>query len=142
MPSRNLAALSAALLVAVPIAGCGGGKSNRDAAYTAPKTTATTAATPADAAKAKAAARTAATAVESCYVDSQDYSQCKSAKTLSVAGVKSGSGPGQAEVTEATASTYKIEAHADATTVFAVEKPASGALKRTCSGPGCTGATW
>ena len=142
MQSRNLAALSAALLVAMPIAGCGGGKSNRDAAYTAPKTTTTTAATPADAAKAKAAARSAATAVESCYVDSQDYSQCKAPNVLSVAGVKAGSGPGQAEVTQATASTYKIEAHADTSTVFAIEKAASGKLERTCSGPGCTCATW
>src|SRR4051794_31643737 len=140
MRTRRIAALAATLLIALPVAGCGG-DSNRDAAYTAPART-TTAATGADTAKAKAAARTAATAVESCYVDSMDYTQCKSPKVLSVAGVQAGTAPGQASVTKATASTYRIEAHADANTVFALEKSASGPVKRTCSGPGCEGGTW
>src|SRR5215213_6569430 len=101
MHSRNLAALAATLLVALPVAGCGGDESNRDAAYTAPETTATTAADPADTAEAKSTARKAATAVESCFVDSMDYSKCRSAKVLGVAGVEAGSGAGQVEVTEA-----------------------------------------
>jgi hypothetical protein len=144
MPSRNFAALAAVLVVALPIAGCGDDKSNRDAAYKAPETTPATAANPADAAEAKSAARAAASAVESCFVDSMDYSQCKSAKVLSAAGagVEPGSDPGQVEVTEATASTYKIEAHAEGGAVFAIEKAASGEMKRTCSGPGCEGGSW
>src|SRR4051812_31822681 len=132
MHSRNLAVLAATLLVALPVAGCGGDDSNRDAAYTAPATTATTAANAADAAEAKSAARNAASAVESCYVDQMDYAQCKSAQVLSAAGgLKPGSGPGQVEVTEATASTYRIESHSAAKAVFAIERASSGEVTRT-----------
>ena len=141
MRTREIAGLAATLLIAVPVAGCGGDDSNRDAAYTAPPRTATTAAG-ADTAKAKGAARTAATAVESCFVDNQDYTKCKSAKVLSVAGVDVGTAPGQATVTKATASTYRIEAHADADTVFALERSANGTTKRTCEGPSCEAGTW
>ena len=131
MPSRNLAALAAALLVAVPIAGCGDDKSNRDAAYTAPETTSSDEAR-ADAAQTKSDVRNAQSRLEVCFVDNQDYSQCKGPDVTN----------GKVQVTEASASTYTLEGRSKSGGVFRVEKSASGASKRTCSGPGCEGGSW
>lgn len=140
MRTRKIALAAATLLLAIPIAGCGGDKkSNRAKAYSAPAAASTSGA---DAAEAKGAARAAVSAVEACYADSQDYSQCKTPAVLKAAQVEEGSGPGEASVTAATASTYKIDAHAKGGAVFTIEKGASGAVERTCSGAGCEGGKW
>lgn len=132
MRTREIAVAAATLLLAVPVIGCGGDK----------KTNRAKATSQAGAAEAKSAARTAVTGVESCFADSQDYSQCKSPSVLSAAGLKAGTGPGQARVVAATAATYKIEAHAPAGAVFVVQKDANGTTSRTCSGEGCVGGKW
>jgi hypothetical protein len=141
MHSRYVAGVAAALLVALPIAGCGDDKSSRDAA---PKKAPTATADPADTVHARSAARGAAAAVETCFVEQMDYSHCKSAKVLSDFGLKRGSGPGQVEVTEANATTYTLEAHSQAGGVFTIERTgrSSGAITRTCNGPGCEGGVW
>jgi hypothetical protein len=139
MRRSEVVAVAATLLLAVPVAGCGDKKTNRAKAYSAPVATQ---ATGADAAEAKAAARKAVSAVEACFVDTQDYSQCKSATVLGAAGVKLGTGPGQASVVTASPTTYKIEAHAKGGGSFAIEKSDTGALSRTCSGAGCKGGKW
>jgi type IV pilus assembly protein PilA len=134
-----MVAVAATLLLAVPVSGCGNKKTNRAKAYSAPVAAQ---ATGADTVEAKAAARKAATAVESCFVDSQDYSQCKSATVLSAAGVEAGTGPGQASVVAAGPNTYRIEAHSKAGGVFTVAKLDDGSMPRTCSGAGCEGGKW
>jgi hypothetical protein len=141
MRTRGIAGLAAALTMALPMAGCGGDDdSNRDAAYKPPA--GQTTAADANPAEAKAAAREAATYVESCYADTQDYSQCKSGDVLAAGDLEVGSSPGQVRVAEATASTYRIEARSQGDGVFTIEKDESGAVERTCSGAGCEGGSW
>ena len=90
------------------------------------------------------AARTAASAVEACYTDSQDYSQCTSAAALGGLGVKVGSGPGQVQVTAADPASYEVSSKTAGGPTFTIAKTAGGALKRTCTpdGPGCASSTW
>jgi hypothetical protein len=137
MHARVLAGFATALLVVIPLAGCGGDKkSNRDAAYKAPDTGAAVA----QDAEAKSAARNAASYVESCFADSGDYSQCGD-KALTDAQVEVGTAPGQVHVTGGTATGYKIEAHSKSGAVYTVAKTAGG-LKRTCTGGSCKGGRW
>ena len=134
MRTHTLAALAATLILS--LAGCGGDdkKTNRDAAYKPPS------ASPQAVAEAKSTARNATSLIESCYVDTQDYSQCKPA--LTEGGLKVGTAPGQVNVTAATPSSYRIEAYSEGGGTFAVVKDEGGAMKRTCSGAGCEGDTW
>jgi hypothetical protein len=143
MKTRQIAGLAATLLIALPVAGCGGSdKSNRKDAYKPPTGQSTTKAADANPAEAKSAARNAVSLVESCYVENQDYSKCTDDKILTDGSLDAGSGPGQVRVADATPATYTIEARSEAGGVFAVAKDESGAVKRTCTGAGCEGGTW
>src|SRR2546426_5282477 len=65
---------------------------------------------------AKADARYLATAVESCYVDTEDYSACDSETELGGnLSVTYGSGPGQSFVESAAKPTFKVVALSNAT---------------------------
>ena len=135
MLGKNLVGLAVVAL----IAGCGGGDKSKDTADKAPSANAASAA-----AEAKANARNATSVVESCFIDTQDYSQCEGAEILEQAGLETGTGPGQVTVSEATKSSYRIEAYSEGGGTFAVVKAGNGAApKRTCSGPaGCEGGSW
>jgi type IV pilus assembly protein PilA len=88
-------------------------------------------------------ARNMVSQVESCYTDSQDYTDCDSSAELGVTGLSYGSGQGQVEVVNpATTSTYVINALSKSGCTFTVTKSASG-LARTKAGTGCgTGTSW
>jgi hypothetical protein len=135
MKQRKLAV--PALALAIAAAGCGGGdKSNRESAYKPP---AAPQATVADGdavrqdAGAKAQARTLVTAVEACFVDQQDYSACRKPEGVTD---PVGSGPGQAEVKQASTTGYTVVAHSESGTSFEATKDESGKLERSCDKPG------
>jgi len=138
MRSRHPAAVGAALALALPFGGCGGDDS-QDAAPTAKQTTDSS---PGETLRAEGAARAAASAIEACFVDKMDYSECKSPAVLRQAGVVAGTGPSEVTVTEASATGYTLEAHSEPGGIFRIEKTADGEMKRTCSGPGCSGGSW
>ncbi|MFL5780828.1 MAG: hypothetical protein ACJ760_05920 [Thermoleophilaceae bacterium] len=126
-----------AVALALVAAGCGGGdKSNRTSAYK-PPVAPQAAAAGADAARqdagAKAEARILVTAVEACFVDQQDYSACKKPEGVTE---PMGSGPGQAEVKQASTAGYTVVAHSESGTSFEVTKGDDGQLERSCDKPG------
>jgi hypothetical protein len=97
-------------------AGCGGGDKQKSSAAPSPN------AAQADA-TAKAAARTAVSELEACYVDSMNYGDCKPATR----GV---------DLSDATATGYKLTAKSAAGNSFVIEKAKSGAITRTCTTKG------
>jgi type IV pilus assembly protein PilA len=83
-------------------------------------------------ASAKSDARNAVTQVESCYADTQDYTQCTTAATD--AGLSS-------TITPNTSLGYGIVASSKSGNTFTITKnPADGKVTRTCTG--CSGGTW
>lgn len=83
--------------------------------------------------EARSDVRTLVTGVETCFVENQDYSMCKKPEGT---GVQIGSGEGQAEVSEATATGYTVVGHSRSGNTFTAEKSAGGALKRACTDEG------
>ena len=83
---------------------------------------------------AKSDARNAVTQVESCYADTQDYTNCATTTALSAAGLKliTATTPG--------VSTYSITASAKSGNTFTIAKDAAGNVSRTCTG--CSGGSW
>ena len=136
MNRRTLAAGIAALISAVALTACGGDDSS-DKAAGGPATTVSAS----DAAQAKSDARNAATVMESCFVDSNDYSKCGD-DALTENGLTAGTEPGQVHVAQADAQTYRVEAYAAGDATFAVVKDASGKFTRECAGDGCVSDTW
>jgi hypothetical protein len=137
MNRGTLAVGIAGLMSAVALTACGGSDSkDKAAAKPAPTTVAAD-----DAAQAKSDARNAATAMEACYADNQDYSQCGD-DALTEIGLTAGTEPGQVHVASADAQTYRVEAYAAGDATFAVVKSESGEFTRECSGEGCTADTW
>jgi hypothetical protein len=137
MSGRSIAVGIAALAGSAALMGCGGSDS-KDKAASGPATTTVSAA---DAAQAKSDARTAATVMESCFVDSQDYSVCGD-DALANSDLEPGTEPGQVHVAQADAQSYRVEAYAAGDATFAVVKSASGELTRECTGDGCAADTW
>jgi hypothetical protein len=136
-----------ALLCSLAFSGCGGdddSSTDTDRGSTAP---AASNATAADAA-AKADAVKLVGAVEICFLDSHDYSSCDSSSDLPHVGVELGSDPGQTEVTDATASNFKIVAHSTSGNTFTLTKAkTAGDYERSCDvagndNGGCQGGTW
>jgi type IV pilus assembly protein PilA len=89
---------------------------------------------------AKSDARNAVTQMESCYADTQDYSQCD----LSSSGLPVGTDKGQVDISASDASTYTIDAHSKSDNHFLITKATDGTTSRSCtgSGGGCNGTTW
>src|SRR5713226_8977133 len=87
-------------------------------------------------ASAKSNARNMVSQVESCFADSQDYTQCNSSATLPNAstGLNWGTGAGQVSVTGATATTYTIQAVSKSGNVFQIAKT-GGVITRDCGNP-------
>jgi type IV pilus assembly protein PilA len=99
---------------------------------------------------AKSDARNMVSQAESCYAQTQNYTQC-TATTIGSTGLKvvySGT-PGNGEVLfNATASTtYKITAKSESGNTFTIEKKADGTTERYCTSGGaanggCNGTSW
>jgi hypothetical protein len=134
------------LICSFAVAGCGGddNKASTDGGSTPP---AASDATAADAA-AKSHATELVTVVESCFIDTMDYSQCNSADELAAAtDLTLGSKPGQVEVLDATAKSFRIVGHSESGNTFTLEPAATaGDYKRSCDvtegDGGCQGGTW
>jgi type IV pilus assembly protein PilA len=84
-------------------------------------------------ASAKSDARNMVSQVESCYSDSQDYTQCQTGTALGTTGLKIGAAAGQVNVPTAAANTYQIIGHSKSGNNFTITKGTDGAVTRTCS---------
>jgi prepilin-type N-terminal cleavage/methylation domain-containing protein len=106
-------------------------------------------------AAAKADAKYLAIAVESCYVDTQDYSECDSASDLDPgAGISYGAGAGQVAVEAAARRWFRISAISRGMTNglyhrFNILRKEDGTTERTCvtggdanDEGGCRGGSW
>ena len=95
-------------------------------------------------ASAKSDARNMVTQVESCFADTQDYTQCDTAAELGTTGLNVGTGGGQVAVTASATDGYTITAVSKSTNTFLITKAAGGAPTRTCTGStgGCKGGSW
>ena len=89
-------------------------------------------------ASAKSDARNLVSHVESCFADTQDYTQCTAA-ALGTTGLDLGTAKGQVNVSGQNANGYVITAYSkNAGNTFTITRnnTASPPLKRTCSAPG------
>jgi type IV pilus assembly protein PilA len=91
-------------------------------------------------AAAKSDARNLVSQVESCYADTQDYTQCGNA-ALGNSGLTLGNPPakGQVGVTQTAAGTFTVTGHSQSDTTFSIARLASGGYGRSCTpvGGGC-----
>lgn len=145
-----------AALMAVALAGCGGGGDDKKSAAKESEPAAETAETaqtadPAggdvagEAKQARTDARNAVSLVETCYVDAMDYSACADPQMLTDGGLTPGSEGGQVEVTDATATAYTVSAYTSDGSWFSVEKSDDGSSARSCDAvaeAGCNDGTW
>ena len=82
--------------------------------------------------EAKSNARNLVTHVESCFADTQDYTQCQAAN-LTNTGLPMGVAQGQVTVTSGGANDYVVTAKSKSGTDFIITKVGGGAPTRTCS---------
>lgn len=98
------------------------------------------------ASRAKLQARNAVVAFETCYVDSQNYDDCRGDKLTGEEPIEFGSGPGEVEIVRTTRNSYELASHADSgDSKFGIAKDDSGQMKRTCApvtAPGCNDGAW
>ena len=94
---------------------------------------------------AKSDARNMVSQLESCFTQTQDFSECTGA-VLNPTGLEIGSGDGQVEVTEADGDTYTIVAHSESGNDFTITKLGNGTIARSCESEvdngGCNGTSW
>jgi type IV pilus assembly protein PilA len=89
-------------------------------------------------ASAKSDARNAVSQIESCFVDTQDYSQCDTAAEVPQL-------PTGIQVTSGTPTGgYTAKATSKSTNTFSILKNTDGSISRTCtgSGGGCNNGSW
>jgi len=102
-------------------------------------------------ASAKSDARNAVSQIESCYTDTQDYTNCVAgAGQLTQANtgldlVPGAPGRQQVQITGQTTTGYTVNAKSKSDNIFTITKAASGSTARTCTpgsggGGSCTGA--
>ncbi len=89
-------------------------------------------------ADAKSGARSLVSHVESCFVDSEDYTKCNTQAALGTMNLSYGSGADQVEVTASTTSSYTVVGHSKSNGDFKIVKNSSGTT-RTCTNPGVGG---
>ena len=89
-------------------------------------------------ANAKSGARSLVSHVESCYVDTEDYTKCDTQAALGSMNLSYGSGVDQVEVTASSTSGYTVVGHSRSNTDFKIVKTSSGTT-RTCTSPGVGG---
>jgi type IV pilus assembly protein PilA len=94
-------------------------------------------------ASAKSDARNMVSHVESCYADTQDYTQCPAPADT---GLATGTDPGEVNVTAADANDFVVTGYSKSTNTFSITKVDGGAPSRTCTTAGkgaCkTGGVW
>ena len=97
-------------------------------------------------ADAKSNARNLVSHVESCYSQTQDYTQCTTAQSdITDSGLDLGTGTGQVTVTPADSSSYAVVAKSKSGTSFTITKTAGKFVKPyTCSANkgGCSSNKW
>jgi type IV pilus assembly protein PilA len=99
-------------------------------------------------ASAKSDARNLVSHVESCFADTQDYTQCQTAVQLGTTGLSIGAAQGQVEVTAAGANGYTLVGHSKSGNNFTITRDNTSAtpMTRTCTtagSGGCkAGGTW
>jgi type IV pilus assembly protein PilA len=92
---------------------------------------------------AKSDARNMVSQMESCYTDSNSYTNCPGSAT----GLKIGTGKGQVNVTPAD-QTYVVVAYSQSGNTFTITKKSDGTTERTCdtsngtTSGGCSGTSW
>ncbi len=87
-------------------------------------------------ASAKSNARNLVSHVESCFADSQDYANCKTATDLGTTGLSFGSAGGQVEVTSGSGSSYAVVGHSKSGNNFTITKTNGATPTRTCTTTG------
>jgi type IV pilus assembly protein PilA len=92
-------------------------------------------------ASAKSDARNTVTQVESCFADTQDYQQCKTAAQLGTTGLDIG---GAIQITSTAPTSYAVVATSKSGNTFTITKTNGGPPTRTCTGSsgGCNGGSW
>jgi type IV pilus assembly protein PilA len=94
---------------------------------------------------AKSDARNLVSQLESCYTQTQDYSEC-TGDVLNPTGLDIGSDDGQVEVTAADDETYTLIAHSESGNDFQIVKNTNGTNTRSCvstvDNGGCNGSSW
>jgi type IV pilus assembly protein PilA len=87
-------------------------------------------------ASAKSNARNMVSQVESCFADSQDYTQCSTSAQLPNAstGLNWGTGSGQVSVTASSTTSYTIQALSGSGNIFQITKT-GGTIVRDCGKP-------
>jgi len=95
---------------------------------------------------AKSDARNMVSQLESCYTQTQNFSQC-TGDALNPTGLKIGTNGGEVEVADADATTYTIVAHSQSGNTFTIEKTGVGTIERSCDGSaatngGCNNSAW
>jgi type IV pilus assembly protein PilA len=100
---------------------------------------------------AKENARNLATLVRACETERGDFARCDEPNEIGTTGLDIGPGPGQAEVTDATKTTFEVTARSHATTGganhrFIWELASDGKVTRNCApagdSGGCPTGTW
>ena len=89
-----------------------------------------------DDASAKSDAREVATAVEHCFAEGNDYTQCDERAELQVSGLPWGTAEGQVQVISATSREYVVRAISRNGHRFTWTKAPNGAVARSCSPSG------
>jgi type IV pilus assembly protein PilA len=99
---------------------------------------------------AKSDARNMVSQAESCYAQTQNYTQCTDA-TIGTTGLKvvytGDPDPGEVLFDATAAGTYEITAASQSGNTFTIEKTGTGTTERTCDGSaatngGCNGSSW
>jgi type IV pilus assembly protein PilA len=98
---------------------------------------------------AKSDARNLVSHIESCYTQTQDYTDCVTASALNPTGLDIGSDPGQVDaVSTDGGDAYEITAYSQSGNTFTITKQASdGTSVRSCTDTGaenggCNGSSW
>ena len=87
---------------------------------------------------AKSNARNLLSLVELCSTERRDARDCDSSGELQEKGLSLGTGPGEVDVSDATADTFTVVAHSRSGTRFLIARDADGHAARSCN-PGGTG---
>jgi type IV pilus assembly protein PilA len=103
-----------------------------------------------DDAAAKSNARNLAAEVDFCFAPAEDFRDCDTEEKLDDLSVTWGDGPGEAQVTAATETTFTVVAVSEAETAgenhtFTIERDISGESERTCTPNnkgGCRDGVW
>ncbi|HKP21838.1 MAG TPA: prepilin-type N-terminal cleavage/methylation domain-containing protein [Thermoleophilaceae bacterium] len=89
-------------------------------------------------ASAKSDARNMVSHIESCYTNSNTYTDCSSSEDVTSSGLDYGTGEGQVQIIDANTAddSYEIQAQSESGNVFTITKTDGGPVERTCTDTG------